>query len=167
MGRWLEDAELVAVRVGEHVPGPAVLDDGEAGEQGGAERRDPADLGFQVTGAQVEMDAVLALPGVRRPLQEHLDAGPVGGYQGLVGAFSVPEGGVAEDSGPEPCRAFQVGAVDHHDEFAPRVPVRLPVHPASLASAARCPCWLGFLASSGSAGVVGLAGGGLPVTSPA
>jgi hypothetical protein len=64
MGRRLEDAELVAVRVGEHVPGPAVLDDGEAGEHDGAERRDSADLGFQITGPQVEVYAVLGLLGV-------------------------------------------------------------------------------------------------------
>ena len=119
MGRRLEDAELVAVRVGEHVPGPAVLDDGEAGEHDGAERRDSADLGFQITGPQVEVDAVLGLLGVRRPLQEHLDAGPVGGQQALVNAIRVPDGGVSENSGPESCRALQVGAVDYRDGLAP------------------------------------------------
>jgi hypothetical protein len=46
-----------------------------------------------VAGAQVEVDAVLALLGVRRPLQEYLDAGPVGGHQSLVDVFRALAGG--------------------------------------------------------------------------
>jgi hypothetical protein len=130
--RRLEDAELVAIGVGEHVPGGPVFGDGAAGEHGGTERRDPADLGLQVMGSQVEVDPVLALLGVRRPLQEHLDAGTADGHQSPVNPVRAAGGSVAQDSGPEPCRAFQVGAVDHHDEFSVQVRVRLPTHLASL-----------------------------------
>jgi hypothetical protein len=42
--RRLQDAELVAVRVGENVPRPAVLHDGPVGEQGCTEAEDPADF---------------------------------------------------------------------------------------------------------------------------
>jgi hypothetical protein len=42
--RRLQDAELVAVRIGENVLSPAVLDDGPVGEQGCTEAEDPADL---------------------------------------------------------------------------------------------------------------------------
>jgi hypothetical protein len=134
----LQDAELVAVWIREHVPGHATLDDGILGEHRRAQSYDAADLRVEVTGPQVKVNTVFAVLAVSGPLQEHLDAGPVGWSQGSVNPGALPLVQVSEHARPEARRALQVGAVDHDDEVAAQILVRLPAHPAILM---RCRPW--------------------------
>src|SRR6266487_6936384 len=73
--RRLEHAELVSVRIGEDVPGPAVLGDGLAGQQPRPEVEHAPDLGVQVGRAQVQMQPVLLALDVGHPLQQHVYPG--------------------------------------------------------------------------------------------
>ena len=81
VGRLLQDAELVAVRVGEDVPAPSMFGHGVTGEQGRAEAEDPLDLPFRAGGAQVQVQPVLLALVVASALQQHLDAWPSAGIR--------------------------------------------------------------------------------------
>src|SRR5712691_8124433 len=99
----LKHAKLVAVRVGQDVPAPSVLGDRLLREDPGAKADEPARLRFKLAGAQIEVNAVLALLVFRNPLQEDLGALAMGGQQALVaaGGHTVPD--IAECGGPELC----------------------------------------------------------------
>jgi site-specific DNA recombinase len=60
-GWWLQDAELIAIRVGQNVPAPSGLGDRLLRQYPGAQAHQPLRLGLQVASAQVEVDPVLAL----------------------------------------------------------------------------------------------------------
>jgi energy-coupling factor transporter ATP-binding protein EcfA2 len=127
-GRRPQDAELVAVGIEQDVPGPAVFLDRLRGLPGRAEGEDAADLRVQVTGAQVQVNAVLAALDVIGALQQDLDAEPVGGQHAPVRRAVAARVGVTERGAPEARRPVQVRAVDHDYQFAVRVGVRLPRH---------------------------------------
>src|SRR5437899_4877434 len=69
-GGRLDDAELIAVGIGENMPAPPELPDRLVGEQDGAGAQDTPDLGLEIWRAQVEVKAVLVPLLVRHPLQQ-------------------------------------------------------------------------------------------------
>jgi hypothetical protein len=129
-GRRPQHAELVAVRIGEDVPGPAVLLDSFRGEPGRPECHDSVHLRVQVTGAQVEVDAVLGALAVVRALEQDLDTRTVRGQQAPVLPAAVTLVGIAERPGPEARGPVQIRAVDYDDQMATCVGIRLPGHRA-------------------------------------
>jgi hypothetical protein len=59
--RRLDDAELIAIRIAENVPAPAVLLGRLAGEQAGPDAHHAPYLGIKILCAQVEVQPVLAV----------------------------------------------------------------------------------------------------------
>src|ERR1700733_7825790 len=100
-GGRLKHAKFVAVRVGHDVPAPSVFGDRLLSEHPGAQADEPAGLRLKLAGAQIEMNPVLGLLGLRNPLQEDLRALAMGGQEALIAAsgHAVPD--VAEHGGPE------------------------------------------------------------------
>src|ERR1700722_11400780 len=96
-----KEAKLVVVTGGHDVPAPSVLRARLLGEHPGAQADEPAGLRLQFRGAQIEMNPVLALLGLRNPLQEDLRALAVSRQKALIAArgHTVPD--VAQDGGPE------------------------------------------------------------------
>lgn len=124
-GRWLDDAELIAVGIRENMPAPPELLDRLAGEKQGADAQDAPDLGLKVWRAQVEVKAVLVPLLLRHPLQQDLHTLTVCWNQALIGAQGRALSDVTEHRSPEIRGAAQVGAIDHHDQLAPLILLRL------------------------------------------
>jgi 8-oxo-dGTP pyrophosphatase MutT (NUDIX family) len=78
------------------------------------------------------MHPVLRALDVRYPLQQYLDAAAIGWQQRPVVTSRVTVADVAEDGGPEIGGAFGVGTVDHDDELAVPVRMRLSFHDTML-----------------------------------
>jgi hypothetical protein len=127
-GRWLDDAEFIAVGIGENMPAPSELLDRLAGKQESADALDTPDLGVKVWRAQVEVKAVLVSLLIRHPLQQDLHALTVCWNQALIGAHGGALRDVPEHPGPEVRGAAKVGAVDHDDQLAPLILLRFAAH---------------------------------------
>jgi hypothetical protein len=139
VGRGPQDAELVAVRVFEDVPGPAAFLDWHDGPHGRAEFYDPADLHVQVAGAQVQVEAVLTVLLILSALQQDLHAETVGGHEAPVGGALTARVGVAERGAPEHGGTVKVRAVNHDDQLAAGIGVRLPGHSRHFTRCLRAP----------------------------
>lgn len=70
----LQNAEFVAVRVGEDVPAPAALRYRRAGQLQRSQRNDAVGFGMQISRAQIQVQPVLSVLGLGHLLQEDLDA---------------------------------------------------------------------------------------------
>jgi hypothetical protein len=103
------DAELVALGIGHRNPGDvvALADVDPASTQ----LLESLDLGGDVVDPQVEVDAHLALLGLRYPLQDHRRIRPLGRQQQAV-LLAAPDDAVAERRRPERGQRLGVGAVD-------------------------------------------------------
>src|SRR5579884_2991626 len=75
--RGLQDAKLIAVRIGQYVPAPTALDYRLQRHLGRSEPADTLDLPSQVLRPQVQMQPVLGHLGIRDALQEELDPVPL------------------------------------------------------------------------------------------
>jgi hypothetical protein len=103
------DAELVALGIGHRDPGDVVaLADVDPPS---TQLLEPLDLGGDVGGPQIEVDAHLALLGFGHPLQDDRRVWPFGGQQQAV-RLAEPDDAVAERFGPERGQRLGVGAVD-------------------------------------------------------
>jgi hypothetical protein len=125
-GAWA-DAELVALGVGHRNPGDvvALADVNPPSTQ----LLEPLDLGGDVVDAQVEVDARLALLGLRYALQDHRRIRPFGRQQQAV-LLAAPDDAVAERLRPERGQRLGIGAVDDDVDIR----LQLLSHPLSLAS---------------------------------
>ena len=83
------------------MPAPSVFGDRLLSEYPGAQADEPAGLRPEFAGAQIEMNPVLALLGLRNPLQEDLRPLAMGGQEALIaaGSHAVPD--IAQHGGPE------------------------------------------------------------------
>ena len=113
---WLEDAELVAIWVGEDVPAPRILVVWLGREETRAGVDDAVNLGVQVSGPEVEVNAVLLGVGFWDALQEEFHPARLAGDEAEVPVGRGVWALVAEDFAPEGGGAFQVGAVEDDDE---------------------------------------------------
>lgn len=124
----MQDAEFVAVWVGQNVPLPACFGNRLASEQPCAQRDGTLHFGGQVFGAQIQVQPVLPALGLGHLLQQDLYPLAVGGNQALVRATGRAVAGIAEQAGPELGGAVQVAAVNHDDQVTAPVGLRVTAH---------------------------------------
>jgi hypothetical protein len=136
--RGLQDTELVAVRIFEYVPAPAVLADLLAGGVPRSCSQEPGRFGGEVVVAQVEVHPVLAALAVVHLLQQQLDPPTVGGHQPMVASRRVfalrsmsAVADIAEGDAPEGRCSIEVRTVEHNHQYGVRasvVPDRFTLH---------------------------------------
>ena len=73
----MEDAELVRVWVGQHLPEPAVFVEGLVGDEAGAGVEGALNFCLKIRGAQVNVYPVLGDLAVGYALQQDFDADPI------------------------------------------------------------------------------------------
>src|SRR6185437_12158091 len=125
---WLQHAKLVAVWVGKDVPAPSRLADRPLRQDLGTNAQQSLHLRLKVARAQVEVNPVLAVLTLGNLLEKNLGALAICWQQALIAASSNAVADVPQRSGPELCRAVQLGTVDHDNQFAPQVRMWLPAH---------------------------------------
>lgn len=74
LSKWLEDTELVAIRIGKNMPAPSVLHQRFSCKEHRASCQDAIDLRAQIRRPQIKVHAILSFLGLGYPLEQELRA---------------------------------------------------------------------------------------------